>query len=127
MPIVWLDTNVRDSEENQQMKDELKQLTKSLEAFTNINLCEDYIRRFATTDKVILIVSGSIGSGIIPLLHDSTQLNVIYIYCVAGEYFKKKFEDYEKVGQRRMQQMSGITSSFQPLDGNANFPIYLFC
>ncbi|CAF4182486.1 unnamed protein product, partial [Rotaria sordida] len=51
MPVIWLDNEVRDSEENLKMQDELNVVTPSLKVFNNIEDCEDYIRKLATTDK----------------------------------------------------------------------------
>ncbi|CAF1576083.1 unnamed protein product, partial [Rotaria sordida] len=85
MPVIWLDNEVRDSEENLKMQDELNVVTPSLKVFNNIEDCEDYIRKLATTDKVILIVAGSVGSILVPSVYDSEQIDVIYIYTVAGK------------------------------------------
>ncbi|CAF4128334.1 unnamed protein product, partial [Rotaria sordida] len=52
MPVIWLDNEVRDSEENLKMQDELNVVTPSLKVFNNIEDCEDYIRKLATTDKL---------------------------------------------------------------------------
>ncbi|CAF3676535.1 unnamed protein product [Rotaria socialis] len=97
MPIIWLDMQVHDNQDNIELQTKLKLITNFFTPFNNDDECEEYVRNLGTTKGVILIVAGSIGSSFIPLVHDSIQINVIYIYSLAQEYYKKKFSKYEKV------------------------------
>ena len=96
MSIIWLDPEVHEDSANE-MKSVLYELTKSLLVFNNDEDCEEYIRELDINEQIILIVSGSIGSEIIPRIHDSKQINVIYIYTTKKIYYTKKFNKYGKV------------------------------
>ena len=99
MPIIWLDVDVHDSNENIDLQRKLKAVTKSLTLFNDDELCEEHIRQLTVGDQVIFIVAGSIGVTFIPLVHDSTQLSVIYVYSLEQEYYKNKFKQYSKVSE----------------------------
>ena len=97
MPIIWLDPNIHENNANLALQKQLNDVTKSLQVLADDEECEEYIRHLPVGEQIILIVAGSIGSVVIPLVHDATQLNVIYIYSFKEEYYKKKFKNYEKV------------------------------
>ncbi|CAF4910205.1 unnamed protein product, partial [Rotaria sp. Silwood1] len=69
MPIIWLDTEVHNTEDNAELKKKLKDLTQSLTVFDDEEQCEKHIRQLALSEQVIFIVSGSFGSIAIPNLH----------------------------------------------------------
>ncbi|CAF3666594.1 unnamed protein product [Rotaria sp. Silwood1] len=97
LPIIWLDADVHESRENIDLQEKLKTITKSLTVFNADEECEEHIRQLPVGEEVILIVAGTIGTVIIPLVHDSIQIRVIYIYSHVDNYYKKKFEQYAKV------------------------------
>lgn len=97
MSVIWCDINIHDTNENIQKQKELEEVSKSFHPFNDYEACEEHIRHLDTADEVILIVAGSIGSVLIPLVHDATQLCVIYIYSMQGDYYRKQFEGYNKV------------------------------
>lgn len=97
MPIIWLDPNVHEGNANLALQKQLNEVTKSFQVLADDEECEEYIRHLPVGEQIILIVAGSIGSVIIPLVHDSTQLKVIYIYSYKEQYYKKKFKNYKKV------------------------------
>lgn len=98
MPIIWLDSVVHEADENAMAQKKLKKLTKLLIVFDDEELCEKYIRQLALSEKVIFIVSGSIGKVVLPVFHDLVQLTVILIYAAKQDYYEKKFksETYPK-------------------------------
>ena len=97
MSVIWCDINIHDTNENIQIQKELEEVSKSFHPFNDYEACEEHIRHLDTADEVILIVAGSIGSVLIPLVHDATQLCVIYIYSMHEDYYRKQFEGYNKV------------------------------
>lgn len=96
MPILWLDPEVQEDSEKY-MKGALPGVTKSVHVFNTEEECEECIRQLKIGEEVILIVAGSVGSFIIPRIHDSIQLNAIYVYARHKQYYKKKFKKYVKV------------------------------
>ncbi|CAF3973040.1 unnamed protein product, partial [Rotaria sp. Silwood1] len=69
---LWLDQNVNLTQDNLQTQKELRQVINHLRTFDNIDECEQYIRNI-TKEKVVLIVSGSLGRQIVSRLHDLPQ------------------------------------------------------
>ncbi|CAF3159823.1 unnamed protein product, partial [Rotaria sp. Silwood2] len=77
---LWLDQNVNSTQDNIQTQKELRQVINHLRTFDNIDECEKYIRKI-TKEKVVLIVSGSLGRQIVPQLHDLSQFSACYVFC----------------------------------------------
>jgi hypothetical protein len=79
--LIWLDANIniRNNDYNSSIAD-LQKLVHVILPFTDPDPCIDFISNIKN-EKIFLIVSGSLGQNIIPLLHDLYQIDSIYIYC----------------------------------------------
>jgi hypothetical protein len=97
MPIIWLDIDVHETDANIELQKRLKGTTRLLKVFNVDELCEDHIRQLTVDERVIFIVSGSSSTVIISLVHDLSQIKVIYIYSREIDYYEKKFQGYQKV------------------------------
>lgn len=97
MSVIWLDPDANEGSVNNDVRDKLDGITKSLQVLLTDEGFEGYVRQLEIGEQVILIVAGSIGAVVIPLIHDSTHVNVIYIYALQKEYYTKKFKKYAKV------------------------------
>jgi hypothetical protein len=90
---LWLDQNVDSTQDNRDTQKELRQVINHLRTFDNSDECEQYIRQI-TKEKVVLIVSGSLGRQIVPRLHDLPQFSAFYVFCQdkkANEQWTNKF------------------------------------
>ncbi|CAF4325584.1 unnamed protein product [Rotaria sp. Silwood2] len=74
---LWFDQNVNSTEDNFKTQKELSQVIHHLQIFYNNDECEQYIRQI-TKEKVVLIVSNSLGQHFVPQLHDLLQLSARY-------------------------------------------------
>ncbi len=95
---LWLDQNIDSTQGNRDTQKELRHVINHLRTFDNSDECEKYIRQI-NQEKVILIVSGSLGQEIVPRLHDLPQLSACYVFCKdkkrneewASKYLKVKY------------------------------------
>ena len=77
--IVWLDINANDSVSSFRTK-----LTQDehqyVKIFTELNSCLTFIQT-NVTQTIFLIVSGSFGSKVVPLIYDCEHIYQIYLFC----------------------------------------------
>jgi tetratricopeptide (TPR) repeat protein len=64
----------------------------TIQIFTNPDDCIDNLTNFPD-EKIFLIISGTFGQHIIPLIHDILQINLIYVFSGAN---KSKYEAWAK-------------------------------
>ncbi|CAF2742817.1 unnamed protein product [Rotaria sp. Silwood2] len=93
---LWLDQNVNSTEDNIQTQKELRQVINHLRTFDNSDQCEQYIRQI-TKEKVVLIVSGSLGRQCVPRLHDLPQFSACYVFCQDRKANEQWANKYHKV------------------------------
>ncbi|CAF1567293.1 unnamed protein product, partial [Rotaria sp. Silwood1] len=93
---LWLDQNVNSTQDNLQTQKELRQVINHLRTFDNIDECEQYIRNI-TKEKVVLIVSGSLGQQIVSRLHDLPQFSACYVFCQDQKANEQWANKYHKV------------------------------
>jgi hypothetical protein len=93
---LWLDQNVNSTQDNRDTLQELRQVINHLRIFDNSDQCEEYIRQI-TKEKVVLIVSGSLGRQVVPRLHDLPQFSACYVFCQDEKGNKEWASKYHKV------------------------------
>jgi len=93
---LWLDQDVNSTEENRETLQELRQVINHLRTFNNSDQCEQYVQQI-THEKVVLIVSGSLGRHIVPRLHSLTQFSACYVFCRDKEANEQWASKYHKV------------------------------
>jgi hypothetical protein len=59
---------------------QLCRVVNDITTFTNADQCIDFLTNIYT-EKVCILISGSLCQSIIPLIHDITQLHTIFIFC----------------------------------------------
>jgi hypothetical protein len=93
---LWLDQNVNSTQDNRDTLQELRQVINHLRTFQNGAECEQYIRQI-TQEKVVLIVSGSLGRQVVPRLHDLPQFSACYVFCQDKKANEEWANKYDKV------------------------------
>ena len=78
--ILWLDSEVNNSEDNLFAQQRLFHTFNHVEIFEDQNTCQQFIRS-KTQQPILLIVSGRLSREIVPAIHSLVQLSGIYIYC----------------------------------------------
>ncbi|CAF4605949.1 unnamed protein product, partial [Didymodactylos carnosus] len=102
LSLLWLDTNVNQTQHNLDIQTKLRSAINFLKTFNTIDECEKYIQQTKQA-KITLIVSGDLGQMFVPKVHHLSQLNSIYIYCidqVKNEQWSKMYSKINAVIDR---------------------------
>jgi tetratricopeptide (TPR) repeat protein len=80
--VIWLDKEIEKTRENRDTKGLIRLNVRSqLKTFDDPDECVDLILT-EQTKRIFLIVSGSFGRLIVPLIYQIPQLQTIYVFCV---------------------------------------------
>ncbi|CAF3261270.1 unnamed protein product [Rotaria socialis] len=101
--LVWLDANIDEGMEDfQKSLAELRKIFVTVEPFTDVDQCVDYLTCI-DDQKIYLITSASLGQMTVPLIHDITQLDKIFVLC--------SNKDEHKVWANECSKVRGIYDS----------------
>ena len=79
--LVWLDANITSlSEDSQNTLQKLRSVVNDINLFTDPDDCVGFLAD-VQTEKAFVIVSGSLGEKIMPIIHPMAQIDAIYIFC----------------------------------------------
>jgi hypothetical protein len=95
---LWMDKDVDSTKDNLDTQEELRQVINHLRTFDDSDQCEQYIRQI-THEKIILIVSGSLGRQIVNQLHSLPQFSACYVFCRDKKANEQWTSKYHKVVQ----------------------------
>jgi hypothetical protein len=95
--LVWLDENLNDSDETNQIKLKLRQIINYIRTFKNTDECVDYMSS-NENQQIYFLVSGSLADNIVPLIYEIQQIKIIYIFCVHRQYYGKLVQTFHKIG-----------------------------
>ncbi|UJR08217.1 hypothetical protein I4U23_012490 [Adineta vaga] len=107
---LWLDQNVNTTDDNRTTLQELRQIINHLRTFEDSNQCEQYVQQ-VTQEKLVLIVSGSLGRNIVPRLHSLPQFSACYVFCgnkEANEQWANKYHKVKGVFVKRSELVNMI-------------------
>ncbi|CAF1465795.1 unnamed protein product [Adineta steineri] len=93
--LLWADHSVNSSE-NRKTQEQLRSAINHIRVFDNGNDCEIYIRQ-SKDDQILLIISGQLGSVIVPSIHSLRQINSIYIYCFNSNKHREWASKFTKI------------------------------
>ncbi|UJR11038.1 hypothetical protein I4U23_015222 [Adineta vaga] len=79
--LIWLDATVKTKQESIDATHQLKSLLQHFKAFDREVDCQEYIKLLKDNERVILIVSGSLGYTIVPQIEKNPRIQAIYVYC----------------------------------------------
>jgi hypothetical protein len=95
--LVWLDPHVDTSEENVTTQGRLREILTCLVTFDQVDICENWLRKCCSDEKIILIVSGAFGQEIVPTIHHLPAIITIYVYCLDVRRNKKWAKKFPKI------------------------------
>jgi hypothetical protein len=78
LPLLWLDDNAQ-NEESAAMRTIFNMNFGRCKFYSSVQECQNFIR--STGADVVLVVSGQLGSELVPQIHDRRNVSKIYIYC----------------------------------------------
>jgi predicted hydrocarbon binding protein len=94
--LVWLDAHV-ETDDNRETNRRLGKDLGRLRSFTNVKECQTFLEQHKAVEEFVLIVSGQLGSELVPLIHDLSNISSIYVYCAWKENSEKWSKKFEKV------------------------------
>ncbi len=106
--LVWLDTNIDviNNDDSRNTLTELRQVVDTINTFVDVNQCMNFLMNIQH-EKIFMIISGSLGQNIVPLVHNIYQLTSIYIFCEN----KSKHEHWVK----KWSKIKGIFTEISPI------------
>jgi hypothetical protein len=96
MTLTWLDKSISRTDDNYYSMYKLNYLIHNIRTFTRIDTFIDYLTN-EITERIILIVSGSLGFQIIPKIHCFPLIDSIYIFCQNKTIHRLWAKNYNKV------------------------------
>jgi hypothetical protein len=101
LTIIWCDTSINNNEQDDQHTlRQLRDVSKQVSIFTDEHGCLEHIDRIEEKNKIILIISGSLGENFVPKIFDRKQIYLIYIFCgrkIKHELWAKKYKKIKGV------------------------------
>jgi tetratricopeptide (TPR) repeat protein len=96
--LIWLDGSINEVDNNDCRKTitKLRQVVNSVNTFMDADECIDFINSIQE-EKVFIICSGTFSQTIIPIVHDKSKVNTIYIFCENKAWHKKWVQQWPKV------------------------------
>ncbi|CAF1074600.1 unnamed protein product [Rotaria magnacalcarata] len=98
---VWCDASIGTNSNIDDYLNTIKQLARIVNqnrqlvhTFNEFNACRDFIK---DVNNVCLIVSGSMGQELVPIIHNYEQIHSIYIFCIQKEKYLAWAGHYPKV------------------------------
>ncbi|CAF1111590.1 unnamed protein product [Adineta steineri] len=96
--LIWFDASITKEDPTDQYSIEQLHLSiNSLAIFIDEQACLKFINQFEAKNKLLLIVSGSLGQSFIPKIEHLSQINFIYVFCGRKSYHEYWATKHEKV------------------------------
>ncbi|CAF3701843.1 unnamed protein product [Rotaria sp. Silwood1] len=107
--LVWLDNNIDEGNitDCRNTLIQLRRVVNTIETFTDSEECIEFIRTIPNNDKACIIISGALGQRIVPRIHNMSQLDSIFIFCINQKYHEKWAKDWGKI--------KGVFTKIEPI------------
>ena len=105
--IVWLDKNINeDVDDFRHSITKLREISNTVVTYTNVDECIAFINEIKDR-KIFMISSGALGQTTIPIVHELSQIDTIYIFCQDKARHEKWAQQWSKI--------KGVFSNIQPI------------
>ena len=105
--LVWLDGNMdEDNADYRHSITKLRQVVNTINTFVDPNECIRFINSIKE-EATFMISSGALGQTTVPVIHDKSQVDRIYIFCGNKTYHEKWAKDWRKI--------KGVFSNIEPI------------
>jgi hypothetical protein len=96
--LIWLDNNIDEGNDDcQNTLAELRCVVNAVETFTDRDRCIEFITNNSNNEKVCMIIAGTLGQLIVPLVHNISQVDSIYILCGNREGHEQWVKEWSKI------------------------------
>jgi tetratricopeptide (TPR) repeat protein len=127
--VIWLDKEIDKTKENQDSKALIRHTVRNqLKTFDNPDECVDYIIT-EHNKRVFLIVSGSFGYYLVPLIYQLPQIQIIYVFCVnrqRAEQWAKPHLKISGVFTEKKTLVDKIRDDIHACDKDSHLPMSIF-
>ena len=111
VPILWCDTSINENnQDNQHTLSHLHVVSEHVLTFTDETGCLNYIDECREKDKLLVIVSGSLGKTFVPKICHRSEIHSIYVFCgrkAIHEVWARKYRKikgvYDKISELRTE------------------------
>jgi tetratricopeptide (TPR) repeat protein len=96
--VIWLDSNI-DAKKDIHCRDTITQLRcviNNINTFTDGDECIKFLNSIKN-EKACLIISGALGRPFVPLVHNMSQIDSIFIYCGNKKVHEQWAKDWSKI------------------------------
>ncbi|CAF3814909.1 unnamed protein product, partial [Rotaria sordida] len=105
--LIWLDADFDESKNDyKQSMQQLRNVIATIITFTDADQCVDYLSDIKD-EKVLMIVSGSLGQHVIPEIQICPQLDSVYVFC--------DNQSMHEQWARKIPKIKGICTQIEPL------------
>src|ERR1700722_4121970 len=95
--LIWLDSSINESDiDFKYSLTQLRQIVNTIDTFTDADECVDFLTELKD-EKGFMLVSGTLGQSIVPLIHDVPQLYSIYVFCGNKSQHEQWAKEWTKV------------------------------
>ena len=100
--LIWLGANIGQSN----ILAQLQNVVSDVNVFTQPDKCVDFFIKLGQV-KAVLIADGMLGQQVIPLIHDVSQLDIVYIFCRNKSRYGKWSKNWLKI--------NGVYTDIEPI------------
>ena len=94
--LIWLDNNIdEDNDDCQNTLAQLRRIINAVKTFTGGDECIDFIT--SNQKKVCIIISGALGQLIVPLIHNMSQVDSIFVFCGNRQRHEEWAKEWPKI------------------------------
>ena len=95
--LIWLDASIdKNSSDYQDTINHLRRTVNTIQIFTDSQECLHFLEDLAD-EKACMIISGSLGQLMVPLLHNLSQVDSIFIFCGNKKFHEEWAKDWSKI------------------------------
>jgi len=94
--IWWLDAEIN-NQENQEAQKKLRSIINNLKTWQCPKKFVENVERLSRDDRIVMIVSGRMGSEVVPRVHSLQQISSIYVYCMNKKANDQWAQEYRRV------------------------------
>ncbi|CAF1148906.1 unnamed protein product [Rotaria sp. Silwood1] len=128
--IIWLDDTIETDKQSEDIRGRIRHVGRGhLKIFADPDQCIDDITTELIEKQVFLITSNAFGRNIVPLIHELSQLQAIYIYCrnkKAAELWSKSIGKVLGIFIRPEELYIRISNDLNKYITDSNIPMSIF-
>ncbi|CAF1320996.1 unnamed protein product [Rotaria sordida] len=94
--LIWFDPNIKSHEDIEKTKEQLRLINDYVIFFTDLEQCIRYIESI-DKEKILLIISGSKASEILPRICSYHQIDSIFIFSIEKDQYEYLLNEYSKI------------------------------